>query len=83
VKGSEHALVANALAAGQAQRAGAVIVLGVPGMDKNHVALFEGLISQDLGRRNGRAKRPAMKKITLSALTALAGRSRRRQKESS
>ncbi len=83
VKGSEQALVANALAAGQAQRAGAVIVLGVPGMNKDQVALFEGLISQDLGRRNGRAKRPAMKKITLSALTALAGRSRRRQKESS
>jgi ATP phosphoribosyltransferase regulatory subunit len=83
VKGSEQALVANALAAGQAQRAGAVIVLGVPGMDKDQVALFEGLISQDLGRRNGRAKRPAMKKVTLSALTALAGRSRRRQKESS
>lgn len=83
VKGSEQALVANALAAGQAQGAGAVIVLGVPGMDKDHVALFEGLRSQDLGRRNGRAKRPAMKKITLSALTALAGRSRRRQKESS
>jgi hypothetical protein len=52
-------------------------------MDKDHVALFEGLSSQDLGRRNGRAKRLAMKKITLSALTALAGRSRRRQKESS
>ncbi|HET9575494.1 MAG TPA: ATP phosphoribosyltransferase regulatory subunit [Nitrospira sp.] len=83
VKGGEQALVANALAAGQAQRAGAVIVLGVPGMNKDQVALFEGLISQDLGRRNGRAKRPAMKKITLSALTALAGRSRRRQKESS
>lgn len=83
VKGSEQALVANALAAGRAQRAGAVIVLGVPGMNKDQVALFEGLISQDLGRRNGRAKRPAMKKITLSALTALAGRSRRRQKESS
>jgi len=83
VKGSEQALVANALAAGQAQRAGAVIVLGVPGMDKDHVALFEGFSSQDLSRRNGRAKRPAMKKITLSALTALAGRSRRRQKESS
>ena len=83
VKGSEQALVANALAAGQAQRAGAVIVVGVPGMDKDQVALFEGLSSQDLGRRNGRAKRPAMKHVTISALTALAGRSRRRQKESS
>jgi ATP phosphoribosyltransferase regulatory subunit len=83
VKGSEQALVANALAMAQAQGAGALVVVGVPGMDQEHVALFERLSSDDMARRNGRPKRPVMKKLTLSALTAHAGPSGRRQKESS
>jgi ATP phosphoribosyltransferase regulatory subunit len=83
VKGSDQALIANALAIGQAQGSSALIVVGAPGMDQDHVAFFERLGSQDLGRRNGRARRPVLKKISLSALTALARRSGRRQKESS
>jgi len=82
VKGSDQALVANALAAGEAQGTGALIILGVTGMDKDQVALFEGLSSQNAGSHNGRPKRPVMKKVALSALTGLAGRSRR-QKASS
>jgi ATP phosphoribosyltransferase regulatory subunit len=83
VKGSEQALLANALAMGQAQGASALIVVGAPGMDQDHIAFFERLGSQDLSRRNGRVKRPVMKKITLSALMAQVGPSGRRRKESS
>ena len=83
VKGSEQALVENALAVAQAQDASALIVVGAPGMDREHIALFERLRSPELGRRNGRPKRPVMKKIALSALTSHAGPSGRRRKESS
>jgi ATP phosphoribosyltransferase regulatory subunit len=69
IKGSEHTLLSNAL-----------IVIGAPGMDQDHVAYFEKLGGAD-GRRNGRPHRPAMKKLTRAALLA-DGRSRRRRKES-
>ena len=80
IKGSEHTLLSNALEAAQAQGANALIVIGAPGMDQDHVAYFEKLGGAD-GRRNGRPHRPAMKKLTRAALLA-GGRSRRRRKES-
>ena len=79
IKGSEHTLVSNALEAAQAQGANALIVIGAPGMDQDHVAYFEKLGGAD-GRRNGRPHRPAMKTLTRTALSA-GGRSRRRRKE--
>ena len=80
IKGSEHTLLSNALEAARAQGAHALIVIGAPGMDQDHVAYFEKLGGGD-GRRNGRPHRPAMKKLTRAALLA-GGRSRRRRKES-
>jgi ATP phosphoribosyltransferase regulatory subunit len=80
IKGSEHTLLSNALEAAQAQGAHALIVIGAPGMDQDHVAYFEKLGGAD-GQRNGRPHRPAMKKLTRAALLA-DGRSRRRRKES-
>ena len=80
IKGSEHTLLSNALEAAQAQGAHALIVIGAPGMDQDHVAYFEKLGGAD-GRRNGRPHRPAMKKLSRAALLA-GGRSRRRRKES-
>jgi len=83
VRGNGQALCSHALAAGQAQGAGALVVVGGPGMDSDHIALFDGLNSQGRSRRNGPVRRPVMKKLTVSALMALDGRSRRRPKESS
>ena len=80
IKGSEHTLLSNALEAAQLQGAHALIVIGAPGIDQDHVAYFEKLGGAD-GRRNGRPHRPAMKKLTRAALLA-GGRSRRRRKES-
>ncbi|HKT35420.1 MAG TPA: ATP phosphoribosyltransferase regulatory subunit, partial [Nitrospira sp.] len=76
VKGGEQTLVSNALAAAQAQGASALVVVGVPGVDQDHVAVFEGLGHEM--RRNGRPHRPVMKKISRAALVA-AGRSRQRR----
>jgi ATP phosphoribosyltransferase regulatory subunit len=80
IKGGEQNVVSNALEAAQAQGANALIVVGAPGMDQDHVAYFEKLGGAD-GRRNGRPPRPAMKKLARAALLAV-GESRRRRKES-
>jgi ATP phosphoribosyltransferase regulatory subunit len=80
VKGGEQALVSNALEGGQAQGAKALIVVGAPGLDQDHVAYFDKLGVQD-ARRNGRLHRPAMKKLSRAALLAPA-RSRGRLKDS-
>jgi ATP phosphoribosyltransferase regulatory subunit len=78
IKGNEQALVANAIAAAQAQGANALIVVGAPGMDQDHVASFEKLAPPD-ARRNGRPSRPVMKKLSRAALLGTArGRQRRR-----
>lgn len=76
VKGSNQALVSNALAAAEAQAAQALVIVGAPGVDADHVALFERL-DQD-ARRNGRPHRPVMKKISRAALLA-PGRSGQRR----
>lgn len=76
VKGSDQALVSNALAAAEAQAAQALVIVGAPGVDADHVALFERL-DQDV-RRNGRPHRPVMKKLSRAALLA-PGRSGQRR----
>ena len=80
IKGTEQTLLSNALAVAKAQGAKAVVVVGVPGVDPDQVALFDGLGSLEAGRRNGRLQRPVMKKISRSALMASAGRSRSHRK---
>ena len=77
IKGTEQTLVSNALAAVEAQGAKALVVVGAPGLDQDHVALFEKIGIQH-ARRNGRPHRPVMKKMSRAALVA-SGRSRRRQ----
>jgi ATP phosphoribosyltransferase regulatory subunit len=77
VKGTEQTLVSNALTAAQGQGSKALIVVGAPGVDQDHVALFEKVGVQD-ARRNGRPHRPVMKKVTLRAVLA-SGRSRQRR----
>jgi ATP phosphoribosyltransferase regulatory subunit len=80
VKGGEQTIVSNALAAAQAQGAEALIVVGAPGIDHNHVALFERLAQdgRQNGRQNGRPPRPVMKKLSREALLTF-GRSRQRR----
>ncbi|HTL60289.1 MAG TPA: ATP phosphoribosyltransferase regulatory subunit [Nitrospira sp.] len=76
VKGGEQTIVSNALAAAQAQGAEALVVVGAPGVDQKHVALFERIAPD--ARRNGRPHRPLMKKLSREALLA-SGRSRQRR----
>jgi len=83
VKGNEQALCAQALAAGESQGAGALVLVGAPGVDQDHVALFDNLNAHRRGHSTKRTRRPVMKKLTVPALLALAGRSHRRTKESS
>ena len=77
VKGSEQTLVSKAVRSAQAQEAGALIVVGAPGVDQDHVALFEKLTAQD-ARRNGCPYRPVMKKVSRAALLS-SGRVRPRK----
>jgi hypothetical protein len=77
VKGSEQTMVSNALAAAGAQGAAALIVVGAPGTDQDHVGVFERLGVRD-ARRNGRPHRPVMKKVSRTALLA-SGRPRPRR----
>ena len=76
VKGNDQAFVSNALAVAEAQGAQALVVVGAPGVDEDHVGLFERL-SPD-SRRNGRPHRPVMKKLSRTALLA-SGRSGQRR----
>lgn len=82
VTGHEREFCSQALSAGKAQGAEAVVVVGAPGLDQDQVVFFEGLSSHDRGQAIGRARRPVLKKLRVSALIALAGRARRRTKES-
>lgn len=77
VKGTEQTLLSNALAAAQTQGAAALIVVGAPGVDQDHVALFEKLGVDD-ARRNGRPHRPVMKKVSREALLTSGGSRQRR-----
>lgn len=77
VKGTEQTLLSNALAAAQTQGAAALIVVGAPGVDQDHVALYEKLGIDD-ARRNGRPHRPVMKKVSRAALLTSGGSRQRR-----
>lgn len=78
VRGGEQALLTNALAAAQGQGAKALIVVGAPGLDQDHVAWFEKLASPETSR-NGRPHRPQMKKLSRAALlSSVRSRQRRR-----
>jgi len=77
VKGTEQTLISNALTAAQAQGAAALIVVGAPGVDQDHVALYEKLGIDD-ARRNGRQHRPVMKKVSRAALLTSGGSRQRR-----
>jgi len=76
MKGSDSALMPTAVAAGLAQQAAAVVVVGVPGMGPDDVLLVEPLAAPASSRRNG-SLRPRTKKISLDDLVAVARRSLR------
>src|SRR5262245_6842969 len=80
MKGSEAALVSNAVTAGLAQQATAVVVVGAQGMDHDEVLVIESLASDRQGRRTGNLNRFS-KKMGLAGLMAAARRSRRQGKE--
>ncbi|MDH5626238.1 MAG: ATP phosphoribosyltransferase regulatory subunit, partial [Nitrospira sp.] len=82
ITGHERAFCSQALAAGQAQGAEAVVVVGAPGLNQDQVVFFEGLHAHGKSQSNERARRPVQKKLRLPALLALAGRTRWRTKES-
>ena len=75
LKGGDDALIEHAIVAGQAQRAGTVVLVGMPGQDREEVMLIEPLQSRVESRRNGRAHRPTSKKISLAALVKAASSS--------
>src|SRR5262245_52879899 len=80
MKGSEAALVSNAVTAGLAKQATAVVVVGAQGMDHDEVLVIESLASDRQGRRTGNLNRFS-KKMGLAGLMAAARRSRRQGKE--
>ncbi|MGH7181136.1 MAG: ATP phosphoribosyltransferase regulatory subunit, partial [Nitrospiraceae bacterium] len=80
VKENDSALVSAAVAAGVAQQATVVVVVGAPGIDHDDVLVIESLPAHMPGRRSGRMGPPS-KKMTLVDLVAAARRSRRQGKE--
>lgn len=81
--GREDVLIESAIAAGRAQRAGAVVIVGMPGQDRHDVTVVEPLGPRTNVGRNGRASRPSPKKMSLSALVKATGFSRRPPKDPS
>src|SRR6185295_8241224 len=82
VKGNDAALIAAAMAAGAAQQAEAVVVVGAPGIDHDDVLVVESLPVHMPGRRKGKMGFPA-KKMALADLVAVARRSHRKAKRQS
>jgi hypothetical protein len=80
MKESDAALVSAATAAGTAQRAASVVVIGVPGMAQDDVLVVEPPTVDVPGRRTGTLRRTS-KKMSLADLVAAARRSRRQAKE--
>lgn len=68
LSGGEVVLVKSAIAAGQAQRAGAVVMVGMPGQDQHEVTVIDRLGSRTDVGRNSRPSRFSSKKMSLSAL---------------
>lgn len=81
LKGGEDALIESAMAAGLAQRAETVVVVGMTGQNRHEVTVVEPFTSRVNSRRNGRAHRPASKKISLPALIKAAGPAHRPTRE--
>jgi ATP phosphoribosyltransferase regulatory subunit len=82
VKGSDAALIAAAVAAGAAQQAEAVVVVGAPGIDHDDVLVVESLPVHMPRRRKGKMGFPA-KKMAFADLVAVARRSHRQAKRQS
>lgn len=83
LKGREEAILEQAFAAGQAQRAGTVVVVGMSGIEPSDVMMAESKLSADDVRKNGRVRRPSFKKMGLTSLLKAAGSSRRHAKDAS
>jgi ATP phosphoribosyltransferase regulatory subunit len=82
MKGSDAALVSAAVAAGLAQQAASVVVVGAPGTGHDEVLVVESLAAHRQGRRTGNLNRRS-KKMGVADLVAAAHRSRRQVKERS
>jgi ATP phosphoribosyltransferase regulatory subunit len=82
VQGNDATLISAAVAAGSAQQAGAVVVVGARGIDHDDVLVVESLPTHMPGRRLGKMGFPA-KKMAFADLVAGARRSRRQAKEQS
>ena len=82
MKGREAALVSAAVAAGLAQQAAFVVVIGAPGTGHDEVLVIESLAAHRQGRRTGNLTRHS-KKMGIGALVAAAHRPRRQVKERS
>jgi ATP phosphoribosyltransferase regulatory subunit len=82
MKGSDAALLSAAVAAGLAQQAAAVVVVGAQGMGHDDVLVVESLAAHIHSRRTGNLGR-LLKKMALADLVAAARRSRRQVKERS
>jgi hypothetical protein len=82
MKGSDAALVPAAVAAGLAQQAAFVVVVGAPGTGHDEVLVVESLAGHRQGRRTGNLNRHP-KKMGVAALVAAAYRPRRQVKERS
>ena len=80
MKGSDAALVTGAVAAGLAQQAASVVVVGAPGTGHDEVLVVESLAAH---RQGGQARNLSRlsKKMGIADLVALARRSRRQIKE--
>ena len=77
VKGNDAALISAATAAGSAQRAAAVVVVGAPGINHDDVLVVESLAAHMPVRRSGKLS-PRLKKM---ALADLVDEARRQGKE--
>jgi ATP phosphoribosyltransferase regulatory subunit len=73
VKGNDAALISAATAAGSAQRAAAVVVVGALGVDHDDVLVVESLAAHMPGRRSGKLN-PRSKKMALADLVVAARR---------
>ena len=80
MKGNDATLISVAVAAGSAQQAAAVVVVGASGIDHDDALVVEPLPAHMPGRRSGRTSPPS-KKMALADLVAAARRSRRQGKE--
>lgn len=82
IKGGAEGLVSTAVAAGVAQQAASVVVVGAPGTGHDEVLVIESLAAQKQSRRTGNLSRHS-KKMGIGALVAAAHRPRRQVKERS